>query len=171
MLPVYACDVLGSYLISKLPCSFVLLCRLWCSGERHCLLQLQPGAVVSVGTSMGHGCSCPDPQSLSNMTEHKPAVTVADAAVSSLLQQDRATLAKPCNSPTSIPATWHCCLFRASHPSVRLSLFVLFSKTYCPYCIKAKKALGQFLQPNEMQVVEVRTRLQQRLWACAQAMH
>lgn len=33
---------------------------------------------------------------------------------------------------------------------------VVFSKTYCPYCIKAKKALGQFLQPNEMEVVEVR---------------
>jgi len=30
------------------------------------------------------------------------------------------------------------------------------SKTYCPYCIKAKKSLGQFLQPNQMEVVEVR---------------
>lgn len=32
---------------------------------------------------------------------------------------------------------------------------VVFSKTYCPFCIKAKKALGQFLQPNEMEVVEL----------------
>lgn len=30
------------------------------------------------------------------------------------------------------------------------------SKTYCPFCLKAKKALGQFIQPDQMEVVEVR---------------
>ena len=33
---------------------------------------------------------------------------------------------------------------------------VVFSKTYCPYCVKAKRALGQFLKPSEFFVLEVR---------------
>jgi len=31
----------------------------------------------------------------------------------------------------------------------------VFSKTYCPYCIKAKKALGTILKPDQMEVIEV----------------
>lgn len=34
-------------------------------------------------------------------------------------------------------------------------LLPICSKTYCPYCIKAKKALAEFLQPSDMEVVEV----------------
>lgn len=33
---------------------------------------------------------------------------------------------------------------------------VIFSKTYCPYCTKAKNALKQFLKDGEFLVVEVR---------------
>lgn len=33
---------------------------------------------------------------------------------------------------------------------------VVFSKTYCPYCTKAKNALKQFLKDGEFLVVEVR---------------
>jgi glutaredoxin 3 len=32
---------------------------------------------------------------------------------------------------------------------------VVFSKTYCPYCIKAKKALGTILKPDQMEVIEL----------------
>jgi hypothetical protein len=32
---------------------------------------------------------------------------------------------------------------------------VVFSKTYCPYCIKAKKALGTLIQPDQMEIIEV----------------
>lgn len=33
---------------------------------------------------------------------------------------------------------------------------VVFSKTYCPYCIKAKKALASLVKPDQMEVIEVR---------------
>ncbi|KAF8073193.1 GRXC3 [Scenedesmus sp. PABB004] len=32
---------------------------------------------------------------------------------------------------------------------------VVFSKTYCPYCIKAKKALTSLIKPEQMEVVEI----------------
>ncbi|KAL6753563.1 thioredoxin-like protein [Haematococcus lacustris] len=32
---------------------------------------------------------------------------------------------------------------------------VVFSKTYCPYCIKAKKALSTYLKPQQYEVVEL----------------
>jgi glutaredoxin 3 len=32
---------------------------------------------------------------------------------------------------------------------------VVFSKTYCPYCIKAKKALATILKPDQMEVIEL----------------
>lgn len=33
---------------------------------------------------------------------------------------------------------------------------VVFSKTYCPYCIKAKQALSTIIRPEQMEVIEVR---------------
>lgn len=32
---------------------------------------------------------------------------------------------------------------------------VVFSKTYCPYCVKAKHALGTIIRPDQMEVIEV----------------
>jgi len=32
---------------------------------------------------------------------------------------------------------------------------VVFSKTYCPYCTKAKAALQKFLKPDEFTVIEL----------------
>eukprot|EP00879_Flechtneria_rotunda_P001578 GHRR01001737.1.p2 GENE.GHRR01001737.1~~GHRR01001737.1.p2 ORF type:complete len:120 (+),score=43.09 GHRR01001737.1:213-572(+) len=34
---------------------------------------------------------------------------------------------------------------------------VVFSKTYCPFCVKAKKSLGKFLKPEQMEVIELDT--------------
>lgn len=71
--------------------------------------------------------------------------------VCALLRQDigcqRQMAILPCNHPphTSMTSSSCACMF----------VLPVCSKTYCPYCIKAKKALGQFLQPNEMEVVEV----------------
>ncbi|EFN57573.1 hypothetical protein CHLNCDRAFT_143229 [Chlorella variabilis] len=35
---------------------------------------------------------------------------------------------------------------------------VVFSKTYCPYCTKAKRALQQFLDASKMTVIELDAR-------------
>ncbi|EFJ42530.1 hypothetical protein VOLCADRAFT_107222 [Volvox carteri f. nagariensis] len=32
---------------------------------------------------------------------------------------------------------------------------MVYSKTYCPYCVKAKNALNQFIKPNQYTVVEL----------------
>lgn len=32
---------------------------------------------------------------------------------------------------------------------------LVYSKTYCPYCVKAKNALNQFIKPSQYTVVEV----------------
>lgn len=59
---------------------------------------------------------------------------------------------------------WHACASHCvqpadpAHPTAALFICLhscVCSKTYCPFCIKAKKALGQFLQPNQMEVIEV----------------
>lgn len=53
----------------------------------------------------------------------------------------------------------------AANPRLRrsppLSQVVVFSKTYCPYCTKAKRALQQFLDASKMTVIE----LDARRWA------
>ncbi|GAX73785.1 hypothetical protein CEUSTIGMA_g1236.t1 [Chlamydomonas eustigma] len=39
--------------------------------------------------------------------------------------------------------------------TVASSKVVVFSKTYCPYCTKAKNALKQFLTPEQFTVLEL----------------
>jgi hypothetical protein len=36
------------------------------------------------------------------------------------------------------------------------SIVMVFSKTYCPYCVKAKNALNQVIAPSSYAVMEVR---------------
>jgi glutaredoxin len=43
---------------------------------------------------------------------------------------------------------------------------VVFSKTYCPYCIKAKKALATLVQPDQMEIIEVGCWQQQQQQLC-----
>jgi glutaredoxin 3 len=40
--------------------------------------------------------------------------------------------------------------------TVASSKVVVFSKTFCPYCTKAKNALQQYLKPEQITVLEVR---------------
>jgi hypothetical protein len=40
--------------------------------------------------------------------------------------------------------------------SVSSNKVVMFSKSYCPYCTKAKKALAQFLKSDQYHLIEVR---------------
>jgi glutaredoxin 3 len=39
--------------------------------------------------------------------------------------------------------------------AIEANKVVVFSKTYCPYCTKAKRALTQFLEPSQFFVVEL----------------
>lgn len=42
--------------------------------------------------------------------------------------------------------------------TIRGNKVVMFSKTYCPYCIKAKRALNQFLAPDQYLSIELEQR-------------
>jgi glutaredoxin len=46
---------------------------------------------------------------------------------------------------------------------------VVFSKTYCPYCIKAKNALKTLVQPDQMEIIEVGSWRQQQQHSCKSA--
>jgi hypothetical protein len=42
-----------------------------------------------------------------------------------------------------------------SHTGLPRSKVAVFSKTYCPYCTKAKRALAQYLKPQDIFVMEL----------------
>lgn len=85
---------------------------------------------------------------LSPFLRHK--TLIAGVIVSALL-----AVAHTVSDPSSQSCTMSSPAAKLVTEAINSHKVVVFSKTYCPYCVKAKRALGQFLKPDAMFVMEV----------------